>query len=80
MKPVKNSISQGSSISFILTSFYSAGLLDIFETPTNSIEIPKNHICNHSTHISILMYVDDGKLTVFSHLLDINNYILVKAY
>ena len=26
------------------------------------------------------MYVDDGKLTVSSHLLDTNNYILAKAY
>ena len=26
------------------------------------------------------MYVDDGKLTVFSQSLDTNNYILAKAY
>jgi len=26
------------------------------------------------------MYVDDGKLTVSSYLLDTNNYILAKAY
>ena len=80
MKPVKNGILQGSPISPILTSFYSAGLLDIFETPTNPIEIPENHACNHSTHVSILMYVDDGKLTVSSQSLDTNNYILAKAY
>ena len=66
MKPVKNGIPQGSPISPILASFYSAGLLDIFETPTNLIEIPENHVYNHSTHVSILMYVDDGKLTVSS--------------
>ena len=80
MKPVKNGIPQGSFISPILVSFYSAGLLDIFETPTNPIEIPKNHACNHPTYVSILMYVDDGKLTVSSQSLDTNNYILAKAY
>ena len=80
MKPVKNGILQESPIFPILTSFYSAGLLDIFETPTNPIEILENHTCNHPTHVSILMYVDDGKLTVSSQSLDTNNYILVKAY
>ena len=80
MKPVKNGILQESPIFPILASFYSAGLLDIFETPTNPIEIPKNHACNHPTYVSILMYVDDGKLTVSSQSLDTNNYILAKAY
>ena len=80
MKLVKNSILQKSPIFPILISFYSVGLLDIFETPTNPIEITENHACNHPTHISILMYIDNGKLTVFSLSLDINNYILAKAY
>jgi len=80
MKPVKNGISQGSPISPILISFYSAGLLNIFETLTNPIEIPENHAYNHPTHVSILMYVDDGKLTVSSQSLDTNNYIPAKAY
>jgi len=80
MKQVKNGISQESPTSPILTFFYSAGLLDIFETPTNPIAIPENYACNHSTHISIFMYVADGKLTVFSYLLDTNNYILAKTY
>ena len=80
MKPVKNSISQESPIFSILISFYSASLLDIFEIPTNPIEIPENYICNHPTHISILMYVDNRKLTVSSHSLDTNNYVLAKAY
>ena len=80
MKPVKNGISQESPISPILTSFYSADLLDIFEIPTNFIEIPENYICNHLTHIFILMYVNDRKLTVSSYLLNTNNYILAKAY
>jgi len=80
MKLVKNGIPQGSPISPILASFYSAGLLDIFETPTNPIKIPENHTCNHSTHVFILMYVDDGKLTVSSQSLYTNNYILTKAY
>ena len=76
----KNSIPQESPISPILTFFYSASLLDIFEISTNSIEIPENYACNYPTHISILMYVDDEKLTVSSHSLDTNNYILAKAY
>ena len=80
MKPVKNSILQGSPISPILTSFYSASLLNIFETLTNPIKIPENYTCNHPTHVSILMYVDDKKLTVSSQSLDTNNYILVKTY
>ena len=80
MKPVKNGIPQGSPISPILASFYSAGLLNIFEIPTNPIKIPENHVYNHPTHVSILMYVDDGKLTISSQLLDTNNYILAKAY
>ena len=80
MKPVKNGIPQGSPISPILTSFYSADLLDIFETPTNPIEIPENYVCNHSTYVSISMYVDDEKLTVSSYSLDTNKYVLAKAY
>ena len=74
MKPVKNGILQGSPISPILTSFYSAGLLNIFETPTNPIRISENHACNHLTYVFILIYVDDKKLTVSSQLLDTNNY------
>ena len=80
MKPVKNSISQKSPISLILISFYLVGLLNIFKIPTNSIKILENHIYNHLIHISIFIYVDNGKLTVFSHLLDTNNYVLAKAY
>jgi len=80
MKPVKNSILQGFPISVILTFFYSAGLLDIFETLTNPIKIPENHACNYLTHVSILIYIDNRKLTVSSQLLDTNNYILAKAY
>ena len=80
MKLVKNGILQESPISSILIFFYSAGLLDIFETLTNFIKIPENHACNHLTHVFILIYVDDGKLTVSSHSLDTNNYVLTKAY
>ena len=73
MKLVKNGIPQESSISPILSSFYSAGLPDIFETPTNSIKIPENHIYNYSIYIFILIYVDNRKLIVFSFFLDTNN-------
>jgi len=80
MKLVKNGISQGSPIFSILVFFYSVGLLDIFKTLTNSIKIPENHTYNYSTYIFILIYIDDGKLTVSSHLLDTNNYVFAKAY
>jgi len=46
MKLVKNGISQGSFISPIFASFYLASLLDILETPTNSIEISENYVYN----------------------------------
>jgi len=81
MKPVKNGILQGSPIFSILTFFYSVSLHDIFEILTNPIEILENHTYNYPTHVSILMYVDNEKLTIFSLSLDINNnYILAKAY
>jgi len=64
----------------LLSPLSSPPFTDIFETPTNPIEIPENHACNHPTHVSILIYVDDGKLTVSSHSLDTNNYVLAKAY
>jgi len=80
MKPVKNSTPQRSSISSILASFYSASLLDIFETPTNSIKILENYIYNYPTYVFIFIYVNNEKLTVFSLSLDFNNYILAKAY
>ena len=80
IKPVKNSILQESPIFSIFVSFYSAGLLNIFETPTNPIKIPKNHAYNHPIYVSILMYIDDRKLTVSSHSLDTNNYVLAKTY
>jgi len=38
-KPVKNGIPQGSSVSPILASFYSAGLLEVFQD-TNALPIP----------------------------------------
>ena len=80
MKPVKNSISQESPIFPILAFFYLASLLDIFKILTNSIEISENYAYNHPTHVSILIYIDNEKLTAFSLSLDTNNYILIKIY
>jgi len=80
MKLVKNNILQESPISSILVSFYLVGLLDIFETPTNSIKILENHTYNYLTYIFILIYIDDEKLTIFSYLLDTNNYVLAETY
>jgi len=51
-----------------------------FETLTNPIKISENHACNYPTYVPILIYVDNGKLTVSSLSLDTNNYILTKAY
>jgi len=76
----KNSILQESSTFPIFASFYSVGLPNIFEISANLIKIPENYACNHPTHIFILIYVDNRKLTVFSLSLDTNNFIVAKIY
>ena len=81
MKLVKNSILQGFPIFSILTSFYLAGLLNIFKIPANFFVISENYVCsNYLTHISILIYVHNRKLTILFHSLDTNNFMLVKIY
>ena len=52
----------------------------MFETSTNPIKIPENHIYNYPTYVSILIYIDNEKLTISSFSLDTNNHILTKAY
>ncbi|KAJ3562483.1 hypothetical protein NP233_g9541 [Leucocoprinus birnbaumii] len=79
-KPVKNGIPQGSPVSPILATFYSAGLLDMFENPDTAIQIPDNLKHDKPTCVSILMYVDDGKLVVSSRSIDTNNRLLAQAY
>jgi len=80
MKPVKNSIPQESRTSLIYISFYLVDLLNIFKTLANHIMILENYAYNSLIHVSILIYVDDGKLTILSLSLDTNNFILAKAY
>jgi len=80
MKPVKNGIPQESPTSSILTSFYLVGLLNIFKTSANLIMISDIYTYNYFIHISILINVDDGKLTISSLSLDTNNFMLAKAY
>ena len=80
MKPVKNSIPQESPTSLIYISFYLVDLLNIFKTLANHIMILENYAYNSLIYVSILIYVDDGKLTILSLSLDTNNFILAKAY
>ncbi|KAJ3559098.1 hypothetical protein NP233_g11351 [Leucocoprinus birnbaumii] len=80
IKPVKNGIPQGSPVSPILATFYSAGLLDMFENPDTAVQIPDNLKHDKPTCVSILMYVDDRKLVVSSHSINTNNRLLAQAY
>ena len=57
-----------------------ASLLNIFKTSTNLIIILENHTYDYSTYVYIFIYVNDGKLIISFFFLDINNFILTKAY
>jgi len=76
---VENRIPQGSSISLILASFYSAGLLDLFEKNPNSY-IQDPLLPDDPTITTLFIYIDDGKLTVSSKSLETNVKILLLAY
>ena len=79
MTKVENGIPQGSSISLILASFYSAGLLDLFEKNPNS-HIQDLLLPDDPTTTILFMYIDDGKLTVSSKSLETNVKILSLVY
>jgi hypothetical protein len=79
MQPVHNGIPQGSPVSPILASFYSAELIENF----NTIEAPnpeRNTIPSQPTQTNIIMYVDDGKIYVSSNSLETNTILLKLAY
>ena len=42
--------------------------------------ISKNYVYNYFTYISILIYIDDRKLTISFYSLDTNNFMFVKTY
>jgi len=78
-KPVKNGIPQDFPVSPILASFYSADLLEVFQDKA-IFSTPKNLEANKPSDIDILMYVDNGKLTVSLTSIATNNILLAKAY
>ena len=78
-KLVKNGISQGSPVSPILASFYLADLLEVFQD-MNALLIPEHLKTTKPTNIGILIYVDDGKLTVSSMLIASNITLLAEVY
>jgi ribonuclease HI len=81
MKPVQNGIPQGSPVSPILASFYSAELLEKFAIPP-SVPTPvlRDMTPSKPSPINVIMYVDDGKIYVSSASLHTNVIMLKQAY
>ena len=79
MSPVENGIPQGSPVSPVMASFYSAELIEKFKIPAipepDRITFP-----SQPTPTNIIMYVDDGKIYVSSKSLETNTIILRLAY
>ena len=69
MSHIENEILHGSPISPILAPFYTAKLLEKFK-PKPTIR-PSNNT-DKATEVHLFMYVDDGKLYVFSKSLKTN--------
>jgi retron-type reverse transcriptase len=79
MQTVENGIPQGSPVSPIMASFYSAELLEKFQVPT-APEPFRITLPSQPTPINMIMYVDDGKIYVSSNSLETNTIILKLAY
>ena len=77
MAVVQNGIPQGSPISPILASFYSAPLLELFLPEATQATTP---IPDKPTEVHMFMYVDDGMLFVSSQSLETNILFLHTAY
>jgi hypothetical protein len=77
MQPVDNGIPQGSPISPILAAFYTAELLELFESKAHpsTFPYPDGH-----TPVAMFMYVDNGKIFISSSLLETNIDILKLNY
>jgi hypothetical protein len=73
MAPVENGIPQGSPISPILATFYTAELLKMFMPVTTATTTP---VPDKPTEVHMFMYVDDGMIFVSSESLDVNVALL----
>jgi ribonuclease HI len=80
MLPVENGIPQGSPVSPILASFYSAELIESISPPDPTTLPDLTTFPSQPTHTNIIMYVDDGKLYVSSNSLETNVILLKAAY
>ena len=81
MKPVDNSIPQGSPVSPILSSYYSSELIESFSIPSNPTQLDLHATTpSQPSPLSIIMYVDDRKLYVSSRSLHTNTLLLQLAY
>jgi hypothetical protein len=77
MHPVKNGIPQGSPISPILAAFYTSELLELFTPKESGDPTP---VPDSPTNITMVIYVDNGKIYVSSKSFDMNITLLTTAY
>ena len=78
MKPVQNGIPQGSPVSPILAAFYTAELIEKFRPADQHVN--NRTTPSDPTQISLIMYIDDGKIYVSSQSLETNVILLKLAY
>lgn len=80
MKPVQNGIPQGSPVSPILAAFYTAELIEKFQTDSPQEAGTAIPCPSAPTPINMIMYVDDGKIYVSSNSLETNVILIKLAY